>query len=123
VVVRTGRAALRTGRAAVDGVTAGSARWATVAGEAELAGAVGAEAATGDAVAAGAAAVPGTSVTAGVVCTTLRPGAVRAATIASKPAPATAETVTARVMLVNRRTAWSRAETRWFIGVQLRSSC
>jgi membrane-bound ClpP family serine protease len=84
---------------------------------------VGAAVVVGDAFVAGAAVVPGVSVAAEVAGTTLRPGAVRAATIANSPAPTTAQAVTARVTIVSRRMPWFRAETWGFISVQFRSSC
>jgi hypothetical protein len=89
---------------AVDGVL-GLRAAPALAGATEVAGAT--MVVTGDTAVAegGAPAEAGGEAAGEALVETLRPGAVRAATSANKPAPATAEAVTARLTRVNRRTA------------------
>ena len=112
-MVRTGGGDCRRG-AAVCGGEVAALRGAAVAG-----GAVTGLAVVGGAPVTGAG-VPGVvEAPESAICppaTTRRamlcPGAVRAATIPRNPAPATAATVTDRVVVVSRRSAALRADTR-----------
>ncbi len=136
--VRTGGAAARTGGAVVRTAEApGRVERAVVGGDDDAdwvrraalpreAGFRGGAMEVDGAVSEVAAEVAGTAVSSGpceapaVTSVVRRPGAVRAATMASMPEPAIAAAVTARVTRANRRMAWSRATRGELIGFEPR---
>lgn len=124
-VVGTGAGTRRIGCVVVGDVASGLERWTAVAPEVELgapAMVVGAAVTTLGAVVVGATVVgaivvgtesdvPVDDGTARVTCDVWRPGALRPASTANSPAPATDKATTVRVIRFRRRRARSRIET------------